>query len=60
MDLGADPGHHRGMTNELEKQTPIDQHRRGVDARLSRGIIVVVRVGLGFLWIQNVGWEERS
>lgn len=58
MDLGADPGHHRGMTNELEKQSPLDGHRRG--ARLTRGITVLVGVGLGFLWIQNVGWKERS
>lgn len=35
--------------------TPVEMSR---DSRLSRGGIAALRIGLAFLWIQNVAWKE--
>ena len=29
-----------------------------LDGRLSRGVVALARVGIAFLWIQNVGWKS--
>jgi thiosulfate dehydrogenase (quinone) large subunit len=29
-----------------------------LDSRLSRGLVAVARIGIAFLWIQNVGWKS--
>jgi thiosulfate dehydrogenase [quinone] large subunit len=31
---------------------------RSLDNRLSRGAVAIGRIGLAFLWIQNVGWKS--
>ena len=28
-----------------------------LDSRLSRGLVAIARIGIAFLWIQNVGWK---
>ncbi|PZS31061.1 MAG: TQO small subunit DoxD [Pseudonocardiales bacterium] len=46
------------MTIVLKKDSPIGEQGGGIDSRMSRGIIVLARVGLAFLWIQNVSWKS--
>lgn len=46
------------MTIVRENEGRIDAHGGEIDARLARGIVVVARVGMAFLWIQNVSWKS--
>jgi thiosulfate dehydrogenase (quinone) large subunit len=39
-----------GVTSELVVS-------RSLDSRLSRGAVALARIGIAFLWIQNVGWK---
>lgn len=32
----------------------------GLDTRLARGVLALARIGVGYLWIQNVSWKDPS
>ncbi len=46
------------MRSVSEKSRPIDEGVGVIGTRMSRWIIVLARVGLAFLWIQNVSWKS--
>jgi thiosulfate dehydrogenase [quinone] large subunit len=41
-----------------DQMSAIREGSTSLDSRLSRGAVAIARIGIGFLWIQNVGWKS--
>jgi thiosulfate dehydrogenase [quinone] large subunit len=48
---GETPVNAEDVTAGLARSTSLD-------SRLSRGAVAIARIGIAFLWIQNVGWKS--